>query len=277
MRRLIPLILLSVFFISCSKNSNVFGTAFSAWQNDSADVSAEEAHGPKNIPASAAEDPVKVSCSPSAFVQTPMPTPTHNDGRTRIAEGFYYKPLDDEIKKIITGSSYPSESQDDITYEDLNYVKVLHYNFEGEVCEGELIVAADLADEITHIFYQLYLAEYPLTSIRLIDKFGGSTGDRASMSANNTSAFNYRVVAGTHTLSNHAFGRAIDINPMMNPYVKGDYVSPKNGSAYADRSHIILGMIDKHDLCYQLFTENGWFWGGDWSSIKDYQHFEKID
>ncbi len=206
---------------------------------------------------------------------SPSPSPTPDDGRTTIAPGFYFKPLDDEIKARITGLSYPEDAQDNITYDDLNVVNILHYNFEGEICFGELIVAADLAPEVTEIFYQLYLAEYPLTSVILIDEFGGSEGDRASMTANNTSAFNYRLVAGTDKLSNHALGRAIDINPMMNPYVKGSHVSPKNGEPYADRSVIQPGMIDKNDLCYQLFTEHGWTWGGDWKSMKDYQHFEK--
>ncbi|MEX1307964.1 MAG: M15 family metallopeptidase, partial [Eubacteriales bacterium] len=132
-----------------------------------------------------------------------------------------------------------------------------------------------LADEVTRIFYRLYLAKYPMTSIILIDEFGGSTGDDASMSANNTSAFNYRLVAGTDHLSKHALGRAIDINPMMNPYVQNDHFSPENGAAYVDRSDIQLGMIDENDLCYQLFIEYGWEWGGAWHSSKDYQHFQK--
>ncbi|MEX1306978.1 MAG: hypothetical protein AB1Z19_00465, partial [Eubacteriales bacterium] len=113
---------------------------------------------------------------PTATVTpTPTPTPTPDDGRTTVAEGFYYKPLNEEIKAYITGSSFPSETQDDITYDDLHYVSVLHYNFDGEICTGELIVAADLADEVTRIFYRLYLAKYPMTSIILIDEFGGST------------------------------------------------------------------------------------------------------
>ena len=224
------------------------------------------------------ENPITESAPPTATATptpNPTPTPTPNDGRTTIADGFYYKPLSEELRAYITGSSYPAEPQDNITYKSLNYIHVLHYSFEGEILTGELIVAADLADEVTQIFYQLYLAEYPLTSIVLIDAFGGSTGDNASMTANNTSAFNYRLVAGTDKLSNHALGRAIDINPMMNPYVKGNHVSPENGVAYADRSEISLGMIDENDLCYRLFTAYGWEWGGDWHSSKDYQHFEK--
>jgi len=205
----------------------------------------------------------------------PSPIPTTDDGRIEIEESFFYRSLDDEIKERISGSSYPIEPQSNITYGSLNHVRVLHYNFEGEIRIGELIVAEDLAEEITKIFYQLYLSKYPIYSIKLIDEFGGSTGDNASMSANNTSAFNYRLIAGSNKLSNHALGRAVDINPMINPYVKGDYFSPKSGAEYVDRSNIKPGMIDKNDLCYKLFTENGWSWGGDWVHSKDYQHFEK--
>ena len=230
----------------------------------------------------ASEQLINVDATPTATATamptpepTPTPTPTPQDGRITIADGFYYMPLSEDIKDYITGSSYPTEPQDDITYDSLNYIHVMHYNFEGEILSGELIMPADLAEEVTQIFYQLYLAEYPMTSIILIDEFGGSTGDNASMSANNTSAFNYRLVAGTDKLSNHALGRAIDINPMMNPYFKGSHVSPENGEAYADRSEFSLGMIDEDDLCYRLFTAYGWEWGGAWHSSRDYQHFEK--
>ena len=73
----------------------------------------------------------------------------------------------------------------------------------------------------------------------------------------------------------HSYGLAIDINPLINPYVKGDYISPKEAKPYVDRSQIKLGMIDKDDLCYKLFTKYGWKWGGIWNTVKDYQHFEK--
>lgn len=149
------------------------------------------------------------------------------------------------------------------------------YDFEGNVKQGELIVNAALADEVMDIFYQLYLEKYPLTSVLLVDEFGGSADDIASMTANNTSAFNYCLISGTQRISFHSNGIAIDINPMLNPYVVGDIISPENGLPYADRSIDFPGKIDYNDLCYQLFIERGWTWGGDWKIQKDYQHFQK--
>ena len=130
------------------------------------------------------------------------------------------------------------------------------------------------------IFYQLYLNEYQIEKVRLIDEYAGD--DTASMLDNNTSCFNYRVVDGTSNLSRHAIGCAIDINPFYNPYVvfnkdgSGEtYISPKGSEIYADRSQNFPYKIDENDLCYQLFKEHGFIWGGNWNSCKDYQHFQK--
>ena len=99
------------------------------------------------------------------------------------------------------------------------------------------------------------------------------------MEDNNTSCFNYRVVSGKTTLSNHSYGLAIDINPFYNPYVRtkdGEtLVSPEHAGAYADRSADFPYKIDEDDLCFQVFTNHGFTWGGNWKSVKDYQHFEK--
>jgi hypothetical protein len=95
------------------------------------------------------------------------------------------------------------------------------------------------------------------------------------MAANNTSAFNYRHVTGSQALSLHSYGEAIDINPKLNPYIENGRVSPANGAKYADRSLHLPGMIDHADLCFKLFTQNGWAWGGDAAGDKDYQHFSK--
>ena len=195
--------------------------------------------------------------------------------RKTYQEGFYYESLNDEIKKRITGISYPEDCP--IPYEDLVYVKVLHYNFDGEVNEGELICNKEIAKDIVEIFYELYLAEYQIEKMVLIDEYDGD--DTASMSDNNTSCFNYRVVDGTSNLSKHAYGLAIDINPFYNPYVKFNkdgslYISPKGSETYADRTAAFPYKIDETDLCYRLFTERGFIWGGNWNSVKDYQHFQ---
>ena len=106
--------------------------------------------------------------------------------------------------------------------------------------------------------------------------------DTASMEDNNTSCFNYRVVDGTTKLSKHAYGLAIDINPFYNPYVVpqsdgSTYISPKGSEAYTDRSADFPYKIDENDLCYRLFKEHGFTWGGNWNSCKDYQHFQKAE
>jgi hypothetical protein len=193
-----------------------------------------------------------------------------------LAEGFYAVELDDNVKARITGMSYPADdSNSAIHYADLRYLRILHYDFAGAVHEGELIVHRSLADEVLTIFYELYKAKYSLTSVNLVDNYGEPGDDNVSMAANNTSAFNYRFVTGTRTLSRHSYGAAVDINPMLNPYLVGDRIAPENGAEYADRSRDFAGKIDHDDLCYQLFIAHGWSWGGDWNVDKDYQHFSK--
>ena len=113
----------------------------------------------------------------------------------------------------------------------------------------------------------------------MIDEYDGD--DLASMEDNNTSCFNYRPVEGTSSLSKHALGLAIDINPFYNPYITynkdgSEKISPANASVYADRTASFPYKIDENDLCYQLFKEHGFTWGGHWNSCKDYQHFQKV-
>jgi hypothetical protein len=95
------------------------------------------------------------------------------------------------------------------------------------------------------------------------------------MAENNTSAFNFRRITNSTTISKHGYGVAIDINPIQNPYIRGETILPPAGEEYLDRSNIRMGMITKGDICYQAFISRGWKWGGDWSTPKDYQHFEK--
>lgn len=209
---------------------------------------------------------------------TPTPTPDPYEGleHTYIADGFFYVELTDEMKTRITGLSYPAEGEEClIGYSDLRYVGVRYYDFDGvEHDDGELIVNKGVAGEVAKIFLELYEAKYPFTSIILVDEFGQKASDSASMAANNTSAFNYRLVNGTHSLSKHSYGLAIDVNPLINPYVNGKNVAPPEGRAYLDRTKDVEGMIDHDDLAYKVFTSYGWLWGGDWSD-PDYQHFYK--
>ena len=210
--------------------------------------------------------------------------------RVSYKEGFYYEPLSNDLISYITGISYPalpSEApegtlnvgeQNDISYADLRYVHIIHYDFDGKLAEGELICHNSIAEDLVEIFYDLYASEYQIEKVTLIENYNGD--DTASMADNNTSCFNYRVVDGTKSLSRHALGLAIDINPLYNPYIRydkkgGQTVSPVEGEAYADRTVSFPYKIDPDDLCYRLFTEHGFTWGGNWNSSKDYHHFQK--
>ncbi len=160
-----------------------------------------------------------------------------------------------------------------VPMDKLRRVKVGYMGFDGQSMQGELVVHQSVSDEIVTIFKELYAAGYPIKSIAMVDIYKGD--DTLSMDADNTSAFNYRPVTGSKTLSKHSYGIAIDINPIENPYVKGEVISPAAGRNYTDRSRILPGMIIAGDPCFQAFTSRGWIWGGNWKTLKDYQHFEK--
>ncbi len=180
----------------------------------------------------------------------------------------------DEVYERIYGKSY--KENEDIKLEDLRYLRMSYVDFEGETQVGEMIVHKDIAKAVLEIFEELYEAEYPIERIQLVDDFDAE--DAKSMEANNSSAFNYRKIANSDKLSNHSFGKAIDINPKYNPYVYNyngqSYVEPECGRDYADRQVINNYMINHEDLCYKLFVKHGFIWGGDWNTRKDYQHFE---
>lgn len=170
--------------------------------------------------------------------------------------------------------------------EDLRVIELDHVDRMGAHDRGVLVVHQDVADEVVAIFEQLYDARYPITSMRPVDEFIGDDGranDDASMAADNTSAFNCRAVTGGTRWSRHAFGTAIDINPVTNPYVSGSgsgsgsvtVVLPPSGAAWVDRSAHHPAMIRPGDVVTRAFAAAGWRWGGDFVSLKDYQHFQR--
>lgn len=154
---------------------------------------------------------------------------------------------------------------------DLRMVTVSHWNYAGGVNNGQIVVAASLASDVVEIFRDLYEAGFPIQRMVPVDQYGGDDND--SMAANNTSAFNCRQVTGGTSFSEHSYGRAIDVNPLVNPYVKGSTVLPPAGAPYVDRSQDVAGMIHSGDEVVTAFAARGWIWGGTWSSLKDYQHF----
>lgn len=246
--------------------------------NVSSDMSSDDILAPADTEASADPPAYNNPNEPSSDAEND--TMAINETRTTYQPGFYYEPLNEDVKQRITGTSYPEEGCT-VPYEDLNYVRLLYIDFDGNEQNGELICNQAIAQDIVEIFYELYRNEYRIERIRLIDEYDGD--DTLSMLDNNTSCFNYRVVDGTDNLSKHALGCAIDINPFYNPYVvfnKGangeTYISPKGSEIYADRTQDFPYKIDETDLCYKLFVEHGFTWGGNWNSCKDYQHFQIV-
>ncbi|MDD7402548.1 MAG: M15 family metallopeptidase [Butyribacter sp.] len=192
-------------------------------------------------------------------------------------KGFTYQKLPAHIKKKITGVSYRENPY--IQYSDLRYVRVRYYDFSGQVQSGELIVNKKIARKMAKVFYVLYKIKYPIQRMKLVDEYGAD--DERSMGDNNTSAFNFRTIAGTTQLSKHALGMAVDINPRINPYINSKGVlTPENAKVYECRDvkkcrgKYAKYMIQKNSQITKIFKKYGFSWGGDWEDSKDYQHFE---
>lgn len=154
----------------------------------------------------------------------------------------------------------------------LRLVQITHWGFDGTARQGEVVVAADYAEQIVEVFRRLFAVRFPIQQVRLIDEFDGD--DDRSMAANNTSGFNCRTASGSDRWSEHAYGRAIDINPIENPYVtRSGAVLPPAGEAHTSRNPRTPGLITEDGPVVAAFASIGWRWGGAWSSAKDYQHF----
>ena len=188
---------------------------------------------------------------------------------------FYATEIDDVIFARIKGKSYKDNCT--VPLSELRYLHVLHIGFDGEPHEGELICNVSIADDLLDIFKKLYEAKYQIEKIKLVDEYNAD--DELSMRDNNSSCFNFRFISHTTKVSKHGLGLAVDINTLYNPYIKtvdGKYIlEPATAGDYVDRSKDFPHKIDENDLCYKLFTEHGFEWGGNWKSVKDYQHFEK--
>ena len=188
---------------------------------------------------------------------------------------------DSEIFDRINGKSYRDNV--DIALEDLRYLTIPYYNFEQQVILGEMIVNKDIQEDILNIFKELFNNKYEINSIRLIDDYwsdgwSANIADNNSIEDNNTSCFCYRQVTGGESISNHGYGRAIDINPQQNPYVENGQNVHRNADEYVNNRyvgepHVIVASDE--DICYSTFTKYGFTWGGNWLNPIDYQHFEK--
>jgi hypothetical protein len=154
---------------------------------------------------------------------------------------------------------------------DLRQLTVSFWGFDGLPHEGTLIVHRSVAQPVVAVLGRLYAARFPIRRMVPVDAYGGD--DFRSIEADNTSAFNCRPVAGTSRWSEHAYGRAIDIDPIENPYVSGDTTVHRASRRYLDRSLRLPGMIHAGDAVVRAFAAEGWSWGGLWSGDRDYQHF----
>ena len=193
-------------------------------------------------------------------------TALHQPGTTTI-------PTYRSTVEAVTADDLPASWREGcpLPVEELRLLRISHWGYDGQVHDGELVVAADVAEDVVAIFGDLYAARYPIERMERVDVYGGS--DEASTAANNTSAFNCRRATGGTGWSEHAFGHAIDLNPLQNPYVRGDTVLPPQSTRYVDRSLTETGMIHADDAAVTAFAARGWVWGGTWQTLKDYQHF----
>ena len=159
--------------------------------------------------------------------------------------------------------------------EDLRLLRVLHWTENGAVQWGELILTERVASDASNIFQELYAERFPIHSLKPAFHYQGS--DEASMADNNSSAFNCRKVKGSNRWSEHSFGESIDINPLWNPWVKGERIYPKNAADFVARTQNQPGMINEGDKIIEIFERYGWRWGSLKTGVNDYQHFSRAD
>ncbi|MBQ0074308.1 MAG: M15 family metallopeptidase [Prevotella sp.] len=197
-------------------------------------------------------------------------------------KGFFtQQEIPDDVFRRMQGKSFAKGCT--TKRSDLRYLRLLHCNMNGDTQVGEMVCHRTIAAALIDIFRALYESGYRIERMVLIDDYDAD--DERSMSANNTSCFNFRFMTGSRTrVSLHGRGLAVDINPRYNPYInKKGKVSPINGKAYAyNRTSSTLGnvkdvIIRRGDICHRLFLKHGFVWGGAWKSLKDYQHFERIE
>ena len=195
--------------------------------------------------------------------------PLPNAGAAPAFRG-HAKLIDPQTRQRMIGVSWHRGCP--VGLDDLRLLALSYWGFDGEPHLGRLVVNRDAAVPMLRAMRSLYRLHFPIRRMQLVDAYGAV--DDRSMAADNTSAFNCRFVAGTQRWSEHAFGHAIDINPVENPYADSDgYVSPPSGAPYLNRSRHVPGLIHSGGAVVRAFAAVGWGWGGYWDWPKDYQHF----
>ena len=215
------------------------------------------------------------SASPSPSPSEPAPSPVEEDA---TGSGFpaFAADVGPITARLEQRMRWSHRDGCPVALPDLRHLRLSYVGFGGSPRTGELVVHRDVAQDVVSVFEQLYAARWPVARMRLVDAYRGD--DDRSMAANNTSAYNCRQVAGSASWSEHAYGRAIDVNPVQNPYVQAGSVDPPAGQPFADvdrspGAEAGRGVVRAGDVVVRAFAEVGWEWGGDWTSSKDYQHF----
>jgi hypothetical protein len=227
-------------------------------------------------PVTAAEAPT-TTLSPTTTTETVIattttsttvaPTTTTTTTTTTLPPVFAYsvEPVTDDVVWASWREDCP------LHFSDLLLLTLTYWDFDGEVAAGQLAINAAVAEDVITAFEGLFEIGFPIERLQLVDDDGD---DKAAMAANVTSGFNCRYVDGTDRWSNHAFGLAVDINPLINPWAREDNVLPLEGEPYTNRELDLPGMINLGDQAITVFQEVGWTWGGTWQSA-DYMHFSK--
>ncbi len=183
-------------------------------------------------------------------------------------------PITDQIFEQM---SYSWKDNNPVPIEDLRCISISYWGFDDEVHQGSLIIHEKVAEEVVEIFKEIFEAEFPIEKIMFVDVYKGI--DESSAQDNNSYSFCSRPITGqVGVFSKHSYGLAIDINPLYNPYSRGELLVPKTGAEYLDRKNNVKGMIHTDTICYQAFIKRGWKWGGDWQQSRGYvdlHHFEK--
>jgi hypothetical protein len=193
-----------------------------------------------------------------------IPGITNKNILNQNEETGYVIDSDIDFEEAVAGQNIPQSVLD-----NLRLVNVYYYGFDDKLHKGQLVVHKDIVLDMIEIFELIRESRFPIGKVIPISKYGWS--DEKSMQDNNTSVFNYRFISGSRVISNHAAGLAIDINPSLNPYIKNGKSLPENCIYDTTKAGTILSDSD----LVKEFKSRGWQWGGDWKSLKDYQHFEK--
>ncbi len=218
-------------------------------------------HGP-NL-----ERPEAFNAALGAFLAGPIPPPPEV-APAEPTFAFEARPLSLDERTTMIGVSWREGCP--VPLDDLRRVELSYWHFDGAPRAGALVVHEGAVDVVRAAFAAAFDERFPFERIEPIEAFDGS--DDLSMARNNTSAFNCRAITGGEGFSEHSYGHAIDINPVQNPYVRGEVVLPPAGDLYLDRAELRPGMLGPESALVRVFRDAGWGWGGSWTRVVDYQH-----